>query len=56
MLCDNFLQGKSADDVLKGVSGEGQLVLAMMSSFTKCGGAHDIFGILISPDKVSDCM
>ena len=38
-----FLQGKSADDEDKGVSGKAQLVLAMMCSYVKCGRAHDIY-------------
>ena len=46
-------QGKSLDDEYKGVSGEGQLVLAMLCGFLEFGGAHNIYGILLSPSIVS---
>jgi len=44
----NFLTGK-----VEGIKGEGQLILAMMTSFVKAGGDHTIYGILLSPARVS---
>jgi len=52
MICDKFLQGKSHNDEGKSINGEGQLVLAMLCSFVKSGGVHDVYGILLSPSKV----
>ena len=48
-----YCEGKSLDDEVKGVSGEGQLVLAMLCSFVCSGGVHDVYGLLLSPTKVS---
>ena len=53
ILCDKFLQGKSVDDENKHINGEGQLVLAMLCSFVQAGGAHNIYGVLLSPSHVS---
>ena len=41
------------EDVDSGIKGEGQLILAMMTSFVKAGGDHTIYSILLSPALVS---
>ena len=45
-------QGKSIEDVDSGINGEGQLILAMITSFAKASGDHAIYGLLLSPPLV----
>ena len=48
-----FGQGKSGGDDKAGVTGVGQLILTMMVSFVEAGGEHPIYGIVLTPSKVS---
>ena len=46
------MQGKSLADVNSGVTGEGQLIIAMITSFVNSGGTYPIYGFLITPREV----
>jgi len=47
-----FLKGKSSGDINKGITGEGHLVLAMLSRLV-LDGTSKIGGLLVSPETVS---
>ena len=51
-LCFCVLQGKTQDDIDKGLHGVGQLLFAMLTHFINCGGENSIVGFAMSPSAV----